>query len=120
MVVNPTAREAVLRPLRDRIDAIDEQLVALIAERLRVVDEVVSVKQAQGLPARLDERIEQVVARVRASAERLDAPPELVDVLWRTMIEWVITYEDRSLSSEGIRPQSWDTQKLPPTGVDIV
>ena len=93
-----TDREAVLRPLRDRIDAIDEQLVALIAERMGVVDEVVKTKQAHGLPARLDDRIEEVVARVRAKAERIGAQPDLADVVWRTMIEWVIAYEDRSLA----------------------
>ena len=90
--------EAFLRPLRDRIDGIDERLVALIAERMGVVDEVIKVKQAYGLPARLDDRIEQVVARVRARAERLGAPPDLADVVWRTMIEWVIGYEDGQLT----------------------
>lgn len=94
-------REAVLRPLRDRIDAIDEQLMTLVAERMGVVDEVVTIKQAQGLPARLDGRIEEVVTKVRARAERLGTPPDLAEVLWRTMIEWVIAYEDKRLGQGG-------------------
>lgn len=90
-------REAVLRPQRDRIDAVDEQLVTLLAERMRIVDEVVAIKRAHGIPGRLDDRIEAVVANVRGRAERLGAPPDLADVLWRTMIEWVIAYEDDRL-----------------------
>jgi isochorismate pyruvate lyase len=101
VVVSDTDREAVLRPLRDKIDGIDERLVSLIAERIGVVDQVVRIKQAHGLPARLDDRIEAVVANVRARAERLGAPPDLADVLWRTMIEWIIVYEDERLPSVG-------------------
>ena len=99
VVVSDADREVVLRPLRDRIDAIDEQLVTLIAERMGAVDEVVTVKQAHGLPARLDDRIENVVARVRARAAHLGAPPDLAEILWRRMIEWVIAYEDGKLKA---------------------
>ena len=90
-------RESVLRKHRDRIDALDEKLVTLLAERMAVVDEVVRLKQTHGLPARLDGRIEEVVARVRERAARLGAPPELAETLWRTMIEWIIGYEDGQL-----------------------
>jgi isochorismate pyruvate lyase len=99
--VNDADREAVLRPLRDRIDAIDEQLVSLIAARMGVVEEVVTIKQAHGLPARLDDRIAEVVANVRARAERLGAPPDLAETIWRTMIEWVIAYEERQIAAGG-------------------
>ena len=99
--VSDANREAALRPLRDRIDAIDEQLVTLVAERMSVVDDVVTIKHANCLPARLDGRIEDVVARVRGKAERLGAPPDLAEVLWRTMIDWVITYEDQRLRPGG-------------------
>jgi isochorismate pyruvate lyase len=100
VVVTADGREAALQPLRARIDAIDEQLVALIAERMSIVDEVVTVKHAHGLPARLDGRVEEVVARVRARAERLGAPPALAEVVWRTMIEWVIAYEHERLPAD--------------------
>jgi isochorismate pyruvate lyase len=93
-------RDAVLKPLRDQIDAVDEQMVALVAERMRIVDAVVSIKQANGIPGRLDDRIEAVVSHVRDKADRLGAPPDLAEVLWRTMIEWVIAYEDARLDGE--------------------
>ena len=91
--------EAALDPLRARIDAIDDQLVSLIAQRIKVVEEVVTIKAANDLPARLDGRIEEVVARVRARAERVDAPADLAEVLWRTMIEWIVAYENVRLEA---------------------
>lgn len=85
--------EAALAPLRARIDAIDSQLVAILAERMACVDEVVALKRQHGLPARIDDRIEAVVARVRDKASEVGAPPELAELLWRTMIDWVIAFE---------------------------
>lgn len=89
--------EAALASLRIEIDAIDDRLVALVAERMACIERVVVVKQATGLPARLEGRVEEVVARVRAKAEQAGAPPELAETLWRTMIEWVIGFEEKAI-----------------------
>lgn len=91
--------ETALGPLRAQIDSIDDQLVSLLGQRIKVVDEVVAIKATHALPARLEGRIEEVVARVRARAERVDAPADLAEVLWRTMIEWIIAYEDERLGT---------------------
>ena len=105
--------EAKLDPLRAQIDAIDDQLVSLLGQRIKVVDEVVTIKAAHKLPARLEGRIEEVVARVRARAERVDAPADLAEVLWRTMIEWIIAYEDLRLEAGTRQPSQQDRAPRP-------
>jgi chorismate mutase len=59
--------------LRERIDAIDTQLLELIAERIRIVLEVGSYKRERGIEV-------YDPARERALLERLsDAPPAPLD-----------------------------------------
>ena len=82
---------------RGRIDAIDAALVALLAQRVAVVREVIAIKNREGLAARLPARVEAVVAHVRDVATKTDCPPDLAETVWRSMIEWTIAFEERSL-----------------------
>jgi isochorismate pyruvate lyase len=87
-----------LSGLRHTIDRIDRDIVALLAERVRCLDEVIAVKTRDGLPAAIPERVEEVVAHVRAEADALGLPPDLAEKLWRSLIDWSIAYEDLHLS----------------------
>ncbi len=53
-----------LKPLRDQIDAIDAQLLALLNERARVAQQVGHVKAETNAPVFRPEREAQVLARV--------------------------------------------------------
>lgn len=59
---------AALAALRDRFDALDEQLVDLIAARLRLADEAAPLKQALGRPTVDPGREAAAAARRRARA----------------------------------------------------
>lgn len=87
-----------LADLRAVIDRIDRDIVALLAERVQCLDEVIAVKTRDGLPAAIPERVEEVVAHVRAEADAVGLPPDLAEKLWRSLIDWSIAYEDRHLS----------------------
>jgi isochorismate pyruvate lyase len=89
--------ERSLAPFRAEIDIIDAQMVELLARRFEVVKHVIAVKQAEGLAALLPERVEDVIDKVSARAETKGVPPELVEKLWRVLIEWVIEYENEHL-----------------------
>lgn len=89
--------ERSLAPFRAEIDAIDAQMVELLARRFEVVQAVIAVKKAEGLEALLPERVEDVIEKVSAGAEAKGVPPELVEKLWRVMIEWVVDYENERL-----------------------
>ncbi|ADH88837.1 Chorismate mutase, type II [Ancylobacter novellus DSM 506] len=89
--------ERSLAPFRAEIDIIDAQMVELLARRFEVVKHVIAVKQAEGLAALLPERVEDVIDKVSARAETQGVPPELVEKLWRVLIEWVVEYENERL-----------------------
>ena len=75
-----------LNALRDKIDAVDKQLIDLLAARLALVGEVGEVKSRHGLPIYAPDREASMLARRRAEAEVLGVPGDLIeDVLRRVM-----------------------------------
>ncbi|WP_109474476.1 bifunctional chorismate mutase/prephenate dehydrogenase [Ornithinimicrobium cavernae] len=80
--------EAPLTELRDQIDAVDQQVMSLLARRLELVSEVGEVKGRHGLPIYAPDRERRMIAARRAEAERRGLPPDLIeDVLRRCMRE---------------------------------
>ncbi|MBC7138381.1 MAG: chorismate mutase [Defluviimonas sp.] len=88
---------ATMAELRLEIDRLDAALVDLLAERTAMIDRAIELKPGEGLPARIESRVEDVLAKVRARAEAAGAPPELVEVLWREMMEFFIAREESVL-----------------------
>ncbi|MFN3973257.1 MAG: chorismate mutase [Gemmobacter sp.] len=86
--------------LRAEIDRIDASLMRLFAERACYIDRAAQIKAVVGLPARIEDRVEQVVANVRRHAEAEGVPPDLAEKLWRKMIEWSIAREEASLGTD--------------------
>ena len=91
---------STMAELRAEIDRIDAGLVDLIAERITYIDRAAELKPALGLPARIDDRVEEVVAKVRASAVARGVDPDLAEALWRRLIDWSIAREEVVLGSE--------------------
>jgi chorismate mutase/prephenate dehydratase len=83
-VADPTAE--ALAPLRDRIDTIDHEIVALLNERAEIALEIGRVKEATGRRAIRDPKREaEVIERVTSASSGLFPEPELVS-LYRTLI----------------------------------
>ena len=77
-----------LSKLRDKIDAVDQKIIDLLAERLGLVGEVGEVKTEHGLPIYVPEREAAMLAKRRAEAESKGVSPDLIeDILRRTMRE---------------------------------
>ncbi|MGI6245251.1 MAG: chorismate mutase [Pseudochelatococcus sp.] len=95
------AAENVLAEFRAEIDAIDADMVMLLARRMAVVERVIAAKRANGLPALIPARVEEVAAHVRRRAAEAGAPPDFAEAVWRTMMDWVIAYEDERLAPAG-------------------
>lgn len=83
--------------LRAEIDALDAAIVALLARRASYIDRAAELKPAEGLPARIEARVEDVVEKVRLRAEAEGFDPALTEAMWRLMIEWSIAREERVL-----------------------
>ncbi|SMO88790.1 chorismate mutase [Paracoccus laeviglucosivorans] len=93
--------DSAMHDLRARIDAMDARLIALLAERSALIDEAASIKLREGLPARIDTRVEEVAMNARRLAGEAGFDPDLAESLWRTMVEHFIAQEDRILASKG-------------------
>lgn len=89
--------ESALAPLRAEIDAIDAEIVALLGRWMAVVEQVLAIKHREGIAALLPSRVEEVVRKVRRTAEETEVPPALAETVWRAMIRWVVAYEEGRL-----------------------
>jgi len=89
---------ATMAEVRAGIDRIDAALVALLAERAGFIDRAAEIKAAENLPARIEWRVEEVVSRVRAEAMAQGLDPDLAEALWRRLIDWSISREERALA----------------------
>ncbi|MFE3837353.1 chorismate mutase [Pseudogemmobacter sonorensis] len=90
--------------VRAEIDRIDAALVALLAERSGYIDAAARIKAGVDLPARIEPRVEEVVANVRRHAEARGLAPDLVESLWRALIDWSIAREEGHLGPDSARP----------------
>jgi isochorismate pyruvate lyase len=86
--------------LRRVIDALDVRLVDLLAERAACIDRAAEIKQVAGLPAAIPDRVEDVVAKVRARAAEVGLDADLVEKLWRGLIGWSIAREEDVLGKD--------------------
>jgi len=58
------------------------------------------LKKSNGMPARIPERIESVVSNARNAAEELDLDADLVEKIWRILIDWSIQREAEIIREE--------------------
>ncbi|MFD1794812.1 chorismate mutase [Paracoccus aurantiacus] len=86
--------------LRSHIDALDARLIALLAERSRLIDCAARIKSREKLPARIESRVEEVAALARKRAADAGLSPDLAEALWRLMMEHFIAQEDAQLGGE--------------------
>ena len=86
-----------MQDLRVQIDLLDAEIVAKLAARAGYIDRAIQLKQIEQMPARVEDRVEQVVERVRARALIEGLDPALTEDLWRRLIEWSIAREERVL-----------------------
>jgi isochorismate pyruvate lyase len=89
------AMQDEMSDVRRIIDELDDELVALLAKRQRQIERAAKVKPALGIPARVPDRVDEVLARVLGAARREGMSVELALNLWTTIIEWSIQYEER-------------------------
>jgi isochorismate pyruvate lyase len=85
--------------LRIVIDDLDTRLVGLLALRSDCIDRAVELKHSEGLPARIDARIEEVVANTRRTARDVGLDPDLAERLWREIIGWSVAREERAFAA---------------------
>ncbi len=90
--------------LREQIDAIDQQLVGLLAERRRVVEQITQVKHQQDLPTFHPAREEDLISARRAEAVAAGLDPDYVEDLFRGVLRQSRVGQLQTLGRRAARP----------------
>jgi isochorismate pyruvate lyase len=88
--------------VRSEIDRIDRLLVALMAERQRYIEAAARIKTRSD-EVRLEWRIDDVLAKVLASAERQGLSKRIAEPVWRELMDRCIDHEHEIWRSFHIR-----------------
>jgi isochorismate pyruvate lyase len=96
-----------LAQLRENIDALDREIVALLAERGRYVKDAARFKR-DAFQVSAPQRQQEVIDKVRALAEKEGAYPEVVEAAYRALIAGFIAREQQDhlgmVDVEGAKP----------------
>ena len=97
--------QARLEELRERIIAVDDEIIQLIGERQDLVLEIGRIKESLGLPILDPTREARVVRRVAERSRALGVDEELTrDVIWRIISSARQTQSQRSSSEPPPKP----------------
>ncbi|WP_429912316.1 chorismate mutase [Glycocaulis sp.] len=93
---------AQMAEVRDGVDRLDRALIGLIAERTRYMEAAARIKPSRDV-VRDEDRIEDVIAKVKAAARKAGVPESLAEPVWRELVERSIQHE----------LQVWDATREP-------
>ncbi len=99
-----SAPKPALESLREQIDQIDQQLVDLLVQRGRVVQQVTEIKKQHDLPTFHPAREENLISTRRAQATQAGLDPDYVEDLFRTMLRHSRVGQLNTLSRRSVRP----------------
>lgn len=83
---------ATLSEARTEIDKVDEEIVKLIAKRNEYIKQIAHFKSSID-EVKADDRIADVISRVREQAISLDLSPNLINDLYVRMIDGMVESE---------------------------
>lgn len=89
---NAQADREQLAAVRVAVDEVDEQIVMLIGRRERLIRIAGTLKE-DSAQVRAPGRVERVIEHVRATAEKKDIDPDIVEKTYRAMVDAFTTLE---------------------------
>jgi len=96
--------KSALDSLREQIDGIDQQLVDLLVQRGRIIQQVTDIKKRHDLPTFHPAREENLISTRRAQATQAGLDPDYVEDLFRTMLRHSRVGQLSTLSRRSVRP----------------
>jgi chorismate mutase / prephenate dehydrogenase len=99
---DPAAAE--LEALRQTIDAIDHDMVALLKARQEQVDRVLALKRAHGLPVYHPAREENLISEKRRTARAVGLDPDFLEDLFRRILRQSRVEQTAQLARRGTKP----------------
>jgi chorismate mutase/prephenate dehydratase len=96
--------EPDLAQLRDRIEAVDRKIIALVAERLKIVEDVVAAKLTAASPFRDREREDLLLQRLRRLAIEAGLDPHQVERLYRVVMDMSVAHQEATVRNRSDAP----------------
>ncbi len=93
-----------LSSLRDRIDAVDRQIIALVAERMKIVEEVAIAKLDAASPFRDRDREERLLLRLREHAAAAGVDPHEIERLYRIVMDMSVAHQEQTVRNRPDAP----------------
>lgn len=109
-----------LRRLRREIDRVDEQLLELVAQRLRLAEEVAGLKSRLGLPVRDEAREQRIIAKVRERAKQLKIDVDFVENLMRYLMAKAVGRQRERIQSPKLWSKIHQVFKNYPAQLEVV
>ena len=106
-----------MEEVRRSIDALDDVLVPLLVTRGGYMTQAARIKQDEN-QVRDEGRIESIVARVRKCAAHEGGEPEVIEAIYRSMMEAYIAYEHREFAR--LRMPEIDKTQTPSGGPGLL
>lgn len=91
---SPDFIKKTLKPFRNEIDKLDDQILKLLGKRFGVVKKVAKVKIKHDIPAFLGDRVAQVRERAAAQGPKYGIDPEFLRTLYTLIIYQSCATED--------------------------
>jgi len=88
-----------MEELRKELDLLDNELIKLISKRFKFIEQAAIIKDDIS-KIRDNDRIEDIVKRLRKLAKNNDISPDIVEKLWRYIIELSIELETEIFSKK--------------------
>ncbi|OUU80116.1 MAG: hypothetical protein CBC38_01600 [Gammaproteobacteria bacterium TMED78] len=91
-----------MKKVREEVDAIDKELVILLAKRQKCIEKAALVKNDESLIFD-QERIDQVLNNIKNLSKSYGLSSEISDPIWRKLIELSIEHEFTELQKIQLR-----------------
>ena len=88
---------STMADVRRGVDALDDILVPLLVQRASYMTQAARIKQ-DAAQVRDEDRIQTIVDRVRARTVAEGGPPDVLEAIYRSLMEVCIDYEHREFA----------------------
>jgi len=88
-----------MEELRKDLDILDEELLKIISKRFKFIEQAAIIKN-DASEIRDNERIEEIILRLKGLAKNYDINSDIVEKLWRFIIDLSIEYEKEIFSQK--------------------
>jgi len=88
-----------MKELRKDLDILDEELLKIISKRFKFIEQAAIIKN-DASDIRDNERIEEIILRLKGLAKNYDINSDIVEKLWRFIIDLSIEYEKEIFSQK--------------------